>query len=316
MLHPRIAAPFFIISLKLLFLFSLLLLLSTPGAFGQTAGSPAVPGDDFEPQSLFEIIQNGGTMAIIVWLAILLTSMIMVGFVIQLLMTLRREHLAPRALVDALRNEITAGNYQGAWETCNANDNYLANVLQSGLERIGRGKEAVEDAIAEHALRETLVLRTRNSYLSVIGVVSPMLGLLGTVIGMLGAFQHFGQRGISDPRGLATSISEVLMATAAGLFIAIPAFIAYYIFRSRIQMAVVYADDQINDLLLDLPYEDLAGLRIGANFDASASLAESGAKQARRVSMELTTNCPVCNGAVTPNVSPCPHCGSTLEWAG
>ena len=67
-------------------------------------------------------------------------------------------------------------------------------MLKAGLTRIGRGKEAVEGAIAEHGLREATLLRTRNSYLSVIGVVSPMIGLLGTVIGMMGAFAVLGQR--------------------------------------------------------------------------------------------------------------------------
>ena len=62
-----------------------------------------------------------------------------------------------------------------------------------------------------------------------------MIGLLGTVIGMMKAFAVLGASGIGDPRGLATSIGEVLMATASGLFIAIPAFISYYIFRNRTQ---------------------------------------------------------------------------------
>ncbi len=89
-----------------------------------------------------------------IWCAILGTSVTMVTFVIQNIITLRKEKMAPKALVDSLHNEIAAGNYQGAWETCNANYNYLANVLKGALERIGRGKETVEDAVAEYALRE------------------------------------------------------------------------------------------------------------------------------------------------------------------
>ena len=94
------------------------------------------------------------------------------------------------------------------------------------MERIGRGKDVFDDALAEHGLREAQMLRTRNSYLSVIGVVSPMIGLLGTVIGMMKAFTVLGGSGISDPRALASSIGEVLLATASGLFIAIPAFVS------------------------------------------------------------------------------------------
>jgi biopolymer transport protein ExbB len=267
------------------------------------------------PESIIHVILSGGPLIIMIWCAILGTSITMVTFVIQNIITLRKEKMAPQALVDSLQNEISAGNYQGAWETCLANNNYLANVLKGALERIGRGKEAVGDTVAEYALREATGLRTRNSYLSVIGVISPMIGLLGTVIGMMKAFAVLGASGIGDPRGLATSIGEVLMATASGLFIAIPAFISYYIFRNRTQQVIVYADDKLGRLLEEIPYEELAGLRIGENFNAGQPGMAPGASQSRRVSMALTTNCPVCNGVVTPGENPCPHCGASLDWA-
>ena len=281
-------------------------------AFAQDAAAGAAPPP---PESIIHVILSGGPLIIMIWCAILGTSITMVTFVIQNILTLRKEKMAPKALVDSLRNEISAGNYQGAWETCAANNNYMAKVLKGGLERIGRGKEAVNDAIAEYALREATTLRTRNSYLSVIGVISPMIGLLGTVIGMMKAFAVLGASGIGDPRGLATSIGEVLMATASGLFIAIPAFISYYIFRNRTQQVIVYADDQVGRLLEEIPYEELQGLRIGEYFNAGQPGLTPGASQSRRVSMALTTNCPVCNGAVTPGQNPCPHCGATLDWA-
>jgi biopolymer transport protein ExbB len=279
-------------------------------AFAQEAAAAPPP-----PESIIHVILSGGPLIIMIWCAILGTSITMVTFVIQNILTLRKEKMAPKALVDSLHNEVAAGNYQGAWETCAANDNYLANVLKGALERVGRGKEAVGDAVAEYALREATGLRTRNSYLSVIGVISPMIGLLGTVIGMMKAFAVLGASGIGDPRGLATSIGEVLMATASGLFIAIPAFISYYIFRNRTQQVIVYADTQIGRLLEDIPYEELQGLRIGEFFNAGQQGGAQGASESRRVSMALTTNCPVCNGAVTPGQNPCPHCGATLDWA-
>ncbi|MDP9291908.1 MAG: MotA/TolQ/ExbB proton channel family protein [Verrucomicrobiota bacterium] len=292
---------------------ALLFVLALP-AFAQDAASAS--GAAAPPQSIFEIIWHGNFLTKLIWVAILFTSTIMVTLVIQNALSIRNEKLAPRPLFDSLETAIRAGNYQEAWETCNANDNYLANVLKSGLERLGRGKEAVEDSVAEHSLREATIMRTRNSYLSVIGVVSPMIGLLGTVIGMMGAFATLGASGISDPRGLATSIGEVLMATASGLFIAIPAFIAYYIFRNRSQMVIVHADDKVNTLLADIPYAELEGVRIGESFSSGAATPIPGSHESRRVSMALTTNCPVCNGAITPGENPCPHCGTTLQWAG
>lgn len=298
---------FFFLLAAVLFFFALPALAQDAASAG---GTPA------PPQSIFQIIWHGNYLTKLIWAAILATSTIMVTLVIQNALSIRNEKLAPRPLFDSLETAIRAGNYQEAWETCNANDNYLANVLKSGLGRLGRGKEAVEDSVAEHSLREATIMRTRNSYLSVIGVVSPMIGLLGTVIGMMSAFATLGASGISDPRGLATSIGEVLMATASGLFIAIPAFIAYYIFRNRSQMVIVHADDKVNTLLADIPYAELEGVRIGENFSSGATTPIPGAHESRRVSMALTTNCPVCNGAITPGENPCPHCGTTLQWAG
>ena len=263
-------------------------------------------------QNIFQTIKEGGPLIMLIWCAIIGTSVTMVTFIIQNTLSLRKNKLAPPPLIDALQQNILAGNYQEAWETCNANKNYLANVLKAGLSRLGRGKEAVEDAVAEHGLREATLLRTRNSYLSVIGVVSPMIGLLGTVIGMMGAFAVLAGSGISDPRALSGKIGEVLLATASGLFIAIPAFVSYYVFRNISQMCIVHADDVVNSLLIDIPFDELAGVQIGENFSAGVAAADEGG--ARKVSMALTTACPVCNGAVTPGVNPCPHCGSTLDW--
>ncbi|MCX6968404.1 MAG: MotA/TolQ/ExbB proton channel family protein [Verrucomicrobia bacterium] len=286
---------------------SLLLLAASTGLAEEGAAAPA-------QETLFETIKNGGALIMTIWLVILGTSATMVTLVIQNFFTLRAAKLAPPTLVESLTSLIAAGNYQEAWETCNANENYIANVLKAGLSRLGRGKEAVEDALSEHGLREATLIRTRNSYLSVIGVVSPMIGLLGTVIGMIGAFSVLAGSGISDPRALSGKIGEVLIATASGLFIAIPAFVFYYIFRNRAQMAIVHADDVVNTLVRDLPYEELAGVKIGEAFSSGTTGAVEEAGQSRKVSVALSTNCPICNGAIDAGQNPCPHCGATLQW--
>ena len=293
-------------------LFFCMTFLLTMAVFGQDE-APANAGQQHE-KTIWGAITEGGPLIIMIWITILGTSITMVTLIVQNVMTLKPAKLCPPPLYQSLQQTIGAGNYQEAWEICNQNKNYLANVLKAALTRIGRGKEAVEDAVAEHGLREATLMRTRNSYLSVIGVVSPMIGLLGTVIGMMGAFAVLGTSGISNPQALAAKIGEVLMATASGLFIAIPAFVAYYVFRNVSQKCIVLSDDTVNSLLLDIPYEELAGVQIGENFNAGAALG-TGIGGARKVSMGLTTNCPICGGAVTPGVNPCPHCGATLDWA-
>ena len=267
--------------------------------------------------SIIEMILHGGPLIIMIWIAILATSIVMVTFIIQLFLQVRRQSLAPKALVGALDESLRAGNFQEAWETCQANaKTYIAAVLGGALERIGRGKDATESALIEMGIRESQVFKTRNSYLSVIGVISPMIGLLGTVIGMMGAFAVLGQSGVSDPRKLAMSIGEVLLATASGLFIAIPAFIFYYYFRNRINDATVYADSELNQLVEDIPFDEVKGMRIGENFSAGDGLG-GGAEESKvshKVSMQLTTNCPVCQASIVPGQNPCPGCGTTLDW--
>ena len=106
----------------------------------------------------------------------------------------------------------------------------------------------------------------------------------------------------------------MLLATASGLFIAIPAFVSYYIFRNRAQMAIVNAEDRLNSLVEDVPFEELQGVRIGENFSAGEGAPAVGEGDMRNVSMSLTTNCPVCNAEISPGQNPCPHCGATLAW--
>jgi biopolymer transport protein ExbB len=274
----------------------------------------AAEGGGEEPMSIIQMILHGGPLIIMIWLCILGTSVILIMYTIQLFLVLRIENLAPKALVDSLTSTITAGNYQEAWEICKANSKvYIANVLRGTLERLGRGKDAVETALIEYGQREGQILKTKISYLSVIGVVAPMIGLLGTVIGMMGAFAVLGSSGVADPRGLALRIGEVLMATASGLFLAIPAFIFYYYFRNRATIVLVASDDKLNRLIEDIPFEELQGIHIGDNYAPAPPRTSAAAGLSQKVSL-TDTNCPVCGGAIAAGQTPCPHCGAVLEW--
>jgi biopolymer transport protein ExbB len=285
---------------------------------GLLAAAPAHAADaEGGSTSVIEMILHGGPLIIMIWIAIVATSIVMVTFIIQLFLQVRRQSLAPKALVSALDESLKNGNFQEAWETCQANSKtYIAAVLGGALERIGRGKDATDTALIELGIRESQVFKTRNSYVSVIGVIAPMIGLLGTVIGMMGAFAVLGQTGVSDPRKLAMSIGEVLLATASGLFIAIPAFIFYYFFRNRINDAAVYADGELSKLVQDIPFDEVKGMRIGEDFSAGDGLTAGSpqSKISHKVSMQLTTNCPVCQTAIVPGHNPCPGCGTTLDW--
>ena len=107
------------------------------------------------------------------------------------------------------------------------------------------------------------MISTFLSYLSVIGVTTPMIGLTGTVTGMMRAFEGLGTEGIGDPSKLAGAIGEVLVATLSGLAIAVPAFMAFYFLRARMVTGIHHVQDIINDLFRKMPWEALQGAHIG-----------------------------------------------------
>jgi biopolymer transport protein ExbB len=317
--------------LALILLAASLLLNPLPAQDSGTPGNPGNPGNPAEPASTDNSAPAGsGTAAggtpevrfsdmlykggfVMYFLAF--ASVCMVWFGIEGFIVLRTRKLAPPALVARLKEAFASGNYQEAWNICKANKCFLSNVLSNGLERIGRNKDAVEFIVEETAQREANDLKTNTTYLSVIGVVSPMIGLTGTVWGMIGAFNALGANGISDPKALAGKIGEVLIATMSGLVVAVPAFVLFYILRARAQSAILHAESQVYRLLDDVPYEQLSGVRIGPDFGTDgARLRSARAGVSQRVSRNVTTNCPSCNAPIAVGATPCPNCGTVLDW--
>jgi biopolymer transport protein ExbB len=106
-------------------------------------------------------------------------------------------------------------------------------------------------------------IQTRINYLSVIGVCTPMIGLIGTVAGMKGAFAELGKSGASDVGALSGHIGEVLVATATGLVIAVPAFLVFYFLRNRLQGGMGGLQEVVQALFRKMPYEHLKGAHVG-----------------------------------------------------
>jgi biopolymer transport protein ExbB len=285
-----------------------------PAADGSTAAAPGADGtaSAAKATTLADMFIRGGWVMYILAIA----SVFLVWFTAEGFMILRGNKLAPPALIARLREAFKAGNYQEAWNICRTNRCFLSNVLANGLERVGRSKDAVEFIVEETALREANDLKTNTTYLSVIGVVSPMIGLTGTVWGMIGAFTTLGNNGITNPSLLAGKIGEVLVATMSGLLVAVPAFIFFYILRARSQSAILHAESQVYRLLDDVPYEQLAGVRIGdaSQIDSAARSRSIRAGVSQKVSRNVTTNCPSCNALIAVGTTPCPNCGTVLDW--
>ena len=123
-------------------------------------------------------------------------------------------------------------------------------------------RRSCERQRSTHVERERSVYSSSISYLSVVGVVTPMIGLTGTVFGMIKAFDTLGSSGMGDPTKLSAAIGTVLVATAGGLVVAIPAFTFYYILRNRINVAFRQMQAEVAILFDLLPYDLLAGIHL------------------------------------------------------
>ncbi|NBS14997.1 MAG: MotA/TolQ/ExbB proton channel family protein [Verrucomicrobia bacterium] len=217
-------------------------------------------------KTVLDIIHEGGVVMYI----LIIASIMIMAFTIEAIIKIRQARLAPPAVLAQLRDAIVSGNYPTAYQVCVSNPCYLSRIVQAGLERLGRGRDAAEKVMGEVTAKELNGIKSNIQYLSVIGVVSPMVGLTGTVLGMIKAFETLGSSGAADPSKLAGNISEVLVATGTGLFVAIPAFVLYYVFRNRIQTVSVAVDSEINLLFEDIPFEQLTGYRL-ADYLGNAS---------------------------------------------
>lgn len=230
---------------------TLLIALSFPGVV--LAGEGGAHGDTF-----WDLFLMGGAVS---WL-LLIASILIMAYAIEAVIKIRVARLAPPAVYAQLKDAFVSGNYPQAVQICTANPCYLSRIVQAGVERLGRGREAAEKAMGEVTAKEINDLKSNINYLSVIGVVSPMVGLTGTVIGMMKAFKTLGSSGAADPSKLSANISEVLFATAFGLFVAIPGFVLYYVFRNRVLVVTVAVEQQIGHLFEDIPFEQLNGYRV------------------------------------------------------
>jgi biopolymer transport protein ExbB len=205
-------------------------------------------------------------------------SALIVYLVIDLYMKTSHKNFVSPVAVESFRSFFRAGDYHGAYNWAQQNPGILANVIHAGLKHAPSGKQAAEDAMGSAIIGENSKFQSKIAYLSVIGVIAPMIGLTGTVVGMIQAFAAMGQAGASDPSKLSGAIGHVLHATAAGLAVAIPAFIFYYLIRNRVGHSVHAVSDEANDLFRKFPYEHIAHVEFegGESFAATPNWVEGG----------------------------------------
>lgn len=223
------------------------LLLAAPELLAQDdAGDP-----DGGQQTLWDLIAAGG------WAMypLGLFSVCMITLAVYNAMQLTRKKFVPPVLKQSVLSSMSDVRVRSAIEEAADSPSYLGRLLATSLphvdatepETLGRSK--VEDAVADFSVKENPSYMSWIGYFSVIAQASPMVGLLGTVSGMIKAFQTLGISGGSDPAKLAAAISEALMTTATGLVVAIPCLFCFYYFKNTFNKLATEAQDTLAEAM-------------------------------------------------------------------
>ena len=216
-------------------------LLATTTAFAQeAAANPAVTGGAIPTKNMFHVITDGGPLMY----PIAICSFVLLIFVFERFISLRRGHVIPGPFVKRFLEQLKAGQLdrEKALILCEENRSSVAIVFAAAVKKWGRTSVEVEQAILDAGERVTNHLRRHLRLLNGISQVSPLLGLLGTVLGMITAFNGISSAAAGQREILAGGIAQSLLTTAAGMAVAIPALIAYLYFVSRVDQLITEID--------------------------------------------------------------------------
>ena len=164
-----------------------------------------------------------------------LLSMTMVALIVINIVNLRRSQIVPEALVEDFGKLIDENRFQEPYECAKDNESLLGQALSTGLARMPSGYEKASQAMQDVTQAESMRLEHQLGYLALIGNLAPMIGLFGTVVGMIASFQAIASGGAApSPQKLAEGIATALFTTELGLAIALPALAAYDILKNRL----------------------------------------------------------------------------------
>ena len=210
-----------------------------PGVPPPAAGGGAAAEEG--PRNLFDLLYRGGPVMIPIGIC----SVLALAFAVERFLSLKREKVIPRAFIDGLRQVFQGpGDVEQGVAHCQADPSPLSNIFQAGLKRLREGSEVMEKAIEDAGGREAHKMARSLKPLSVIATVAPLMGLLGTVYGMISAFQSATAQTVNKADTLSRGIYEALVTTAAGLTLAIPVLIVYEMLSSRVDTLVDRMDDE------------------------------------------------------------------------
>jgi biopolymer transport protein ExbB len=204
---------------------------------------------------VLELLMAGGWLMVL----IVLSSVVAMGICVERLYVLRAQRIAPPHLLPAVWRQLQRGEMQAEQLRELRESSPLGRILAAGLANANQGREVMKESIEEAASHVVHELERYLNTLGTIAAVAPLLGLLGTVVGMIKVFAEIMAQGTGNASALAGGISEALITTAAGLSVAIPALVMHRYFSGRIDAIVVELEQQTIRLVNALHADERAG---------------------------------------------------------
>ena len=183
---------------------------------------------------MIEFLESAGPLIYPLALCSLLASTITV----ERLVALRRGRVLPREIVEVVHAVQPGRDLSVAVEVCRRNPGIFADIVRVGLEEASQPWEVMRDALLDAGRQKTALLERHLVWLQTIAQAAPLLGLLGTVLGMIKMFASISLSGLGDPHALSEGISEAMATTAVGLAIGIPTLAAYNLLAARTEALV------------------------------------------------------------------------------
>ncbi len=170
-------------------------------------------------------------------------SIYFTALVIRLFMELRVSEAVPPPLIDKLELAIKDRKFQDAYDVCRDDNSFLAKMVRTGIANLPAGRAEAKEAMNETANEAVVTMESRISYLATIGTLGPMIGLVGTIWGMIESFQTIANAdgGQPKPQDVAKGISTALFITLEGVSLSVPAIFFYAMFRNRIAQIALEA---------------------------------------------------------------------------
>jgi biopolymer transport protein ExbB len=223
----------------------MLIVLGADAALAQHAGAaPAAEGGG--KKTLWELFKSTGVVGIV----IVLLSVAGTAMCIQNGMELREMNVLPPYLVQEIDQLVEEEDYEGAAALCEKGDSYFAKILLAGFQAVGVGDAAAPlEAMELAATEESFKLNAKLSYVNLIGNLGPLVGLLGTVTGMISSFQVIATLKSPTPKDLAEGVYESLVNTTMGLSIALAFLTVFFIFKNKIQRLTLMSNAIAHDVL-------------------------------------------------------------------